>query len=111
VPTYDERLSQAVGEHESPLAPGTTFWSLGPAITRADIPGLCEQLLMVLGDCEVAVVICDVGAVAEPDIATVEALARLHLTARQLGRRIQLQRAGRHLQQLLALTGLRDVLS
>jgi len=44
-------------------------------------------------------------------IATVEALARLQLTARRDNRRIQLRRVSPELQQLLELVGLADVVS
>jgi hypothetical protein len=56
-------------------------------------------------------VICDVGAVTDPDAGTVEALARLQLTALRRGRRIRLDGACDRLWELLALTGLRDVLA
>ena len=85
-------------------------WRLGPAVTRDGIPGLCEQLLTLLRDSDAAVVLCDVGAIAEPDLVTVEALARLQLTARRRGHRLRLYGARRRLRELLALTGLGGVL-
>lgn len=54
-------------------------------------------------------VACDVGMVVDPDAVTVDALARLQLTARQLGREICLFHACGELQGLLTLVGLRDV--
>ena len=56
------------------------------------------------------VVICDVSAVTHPDVATVEALARLQLTARRLGCEIRIYRAHRRLRDLIAFTGLGEVL-
>jgi hypothetical protein len=53
--------------------------------------------------------VCDVGAVFDPNLVTVDALARLQLTARRLGHRVRLRHASRELQELLALVGLRDV--
>jgi ABC-type transporter Mla MlaB component len=110
VPTRDERPPLTTGEHESPPPSGTSILMLGPTITRARIPALCEELLVLLSDSDTAVVVCDVGAIAAPDAAAIEALARLQLTARRLGRSIRVQRAGRDLRDLLALTGLHDVL-
>ena len=96
------------------LPPETVRWDVGPVRTRADIPGLCERLRVFLAGREAGregtAVVCDLGAVARPDMVTVEALARLQLTARRLGWRILLDRADDRLRGLLALTGLGDVL-
>ena len=55
------------------------------AVTRAEIPALCADLAERLRGRGAGVVICDVAAVGEPDVVTVEALARLRLTARRHG--------------------------
>jgi len=52
----------------------------------------------------------DRAALVDPDAATVDALARLQLTARRLGRRLQLRWACQDLQALLAMMGLSEVL-
>ena len=49
---------------------------------------------------------CDVAAVEGPDLGTVEALARMALTARRLGRHLELRRARPELRELLELAGL-----
>jgi STAS domain len=54
-------------------------------------------------------IVCDVGGLA-PDAVTVDALARLQLTAGRLGVEIRLRHASSELQELLAFVGLRDVL-
>jgi hypothetical protein len=54
-------------------------------------------------------IVCDVGALA-PDVAAVDALARLQLTARRLGYEIRLRDASVDLKDLLDFVGLRDVL-
>jgi hypothetical protein len=105
VPSRDHLPASPVGG-PGPSAAGTTVWVLGPTIARADVPQLCAQLGRHLADTDAAVVICDVGAVTEPDLVTVEALARLQLTARRHGRRLWLLRACGPLRDLLALTGL-----
>ena len=82
---------------------------IGP-ITSEGIPALCERARMLLEGCDVGRVACDVGALAEPDVVTIDGLARLQLTARRLGYRVELQRACGELEDLLVLTGLGDVL-
>jgi ABC-type transporter Mla MlaB component len=71
---------------------------------------LCERTRRLLEHGDAAIVICDLDAVAELDAVAVEALARLQLTARRLGRSIELRHAPRELQELLAFAGLEDVL-
>lgn len=80
----------------------------GRAIAETDVPGLCERVRLVLEGSDRGLVVCDVGAVVCPDAGTVDALARLQLTARQLGGEVRLLHASRELQELLALTGLAD---
>jgi hypothetical protein len=54
-------------------------------------------------------IICDVAAFA-PDIASVDTLARLRLTARREGLELRLEGVSRELGELLAFTGLAGVL-
>jgi hypothetical protein len=75
----------------------------------ADIPGLWGRLLPLLGGTEAPVVVCDVTAMIDPDAATIDALARLQLTARRYGCCIRLRHACGRLQGLLSLTGLAEV--
>ncbi|WP_344321650.1 STAS domain-containing protein [Streptomyces macrosporus] len=77
----------------------------GP-ITRADIPALCERLGRLLSGTRADPVTVDVGECSAADLVTVEALARLQLTALRRGRRIRLGRADGDLRRLLAWTGL-----
>lgn len=83
---------------------------IGP-VTRDAIPALCERARRLLEGCDAGPVACDVGALAEPDGVTIDALARLQLTARRLGHRVELRRACGELEDLLTLTGLLDVLT
>ena len=53
-------------------------------------------------------VICDVTALTEPDLETVDALARLELAARRQGARLLLVEVCEDLRRLLAFSGLRD---
>jgi anti-anti-sigma regulatory factor len=85
-------------------------WPLGPVISRADIPGLCDQLAVVVRYSGVRLVLCDVGGVAYQDVVVMEALLRLQLTARRLGGRIGICNASPRLLDLITATGLREIL-
>lgn len=82
----------------------------GP-VARDAIPAMCERARRLLQGCDAGPVACDVGALAEPDAITIEALARLQLTARRLGRQVELRSACEELEDLLTLTGLLGVLT
>ena len=71
---------------------------------------MCERVRYLLEANDTDHVICDVGAVLHPDAGTVEALARMQLVARRLGRSLRLRRACGDLKELLTLSGLSDVL-
>lgn len=79
-------------------------------IGRTDIPALCAHAREVLQGCAGNPVVFDVGALTAPDAVTVDALARLQLTARRVGRRLELRHACGELYELLDLMGLIDVL-
>ena len=79
-------------------------------IGRGDIRRLCRRVRVLLEESGAEFIACDVSAVAEPDACTVDALARLSLTARRLGREVRLVHAGRDLQELVSLMGLHEVL-
>jgi ABC-type transporter Mla MlaB component len=93
-----------------PTGPGSCVLVLTGPIARDDIPGLCKRAHGLLERCDADPVVCDVGGLAHPDAATIDALARLQLTARRLGRRVVLRSACGELEALLLLMGLRDVL-
>lgn len=80
----------------------------GP-IDRADIPAMCHRVRVLLEGCQTGPVVFDVGAIADPDAVTVDALARLQLTARRLGRLVRLRNACRELRELLGFVGLSGV--
>ena len=83
---------------------------VGGPIARTSVPGLCRQVRTLLATRGADVVTCDVAAVAPADATAIDALARLQLTARRLGRSIRLRNAPDDLRELLALTGLSDEL-
>ena len=82
---------------------------VGGLVAPADVPGLCERLHAVLQSTGAECVLCDVGALIDPDAATVDALARLQLTAQRLGRDVRVRHASVALVELLDLVGLSDV--
>ncbi|MGH8915814.1 MAG: STAS domain-containing protein [Acidimicrobiia bacterium] len=57
-----------------------------------------------------APVVCDVGGVTAPDLGTVDSLARLEISVRELGWSIHLRYASPRLQELLDLCGLAEIL-
>ena len=83
---------------------------VGVAVAPTDIPGLCERARGLLEGNDADRLICDVGGVADPDAVTIDALARLQLTARRLGREIGLRHASRELCELLDFAGLSEVI-
>lgn len=110
---------------QPPVAPpGSVLLVLPDPLTRADIPGLCDRLQALLRDADAAPhadgtpgrgparapVICDVGEVTQVDTVTLDALARLQLTARRLGHRAWLSRASPRLRLLITLAGLGEAL-
>jgi hypothetical protein len=94
-----------------PSAPPPIELALGARIERADIPGLCDQAELRLKDAtDSECLVCDVGAVRDPDAVTIDALARLQLTASRLDREVHLRRASRELLDLLEFMGLSEAL-
>jgi len=88
--------------------PGTGVMVIG-AVTRADVPLLCERLRLLVDESNIDIIDCDVRALAA-DVVAVETLAHLQLTARRLGCRIRLRRPSHELAGLLGLSGLNKVL-
>jgi ABC-type transporter Mla MlaB component len=80
--------------------------ALGPG----SVGELCARADEVL-DRQPGSLVCDAHAVADPDLATVETVARLALTARRRGRDIRLQGPPRSLIDLLDLCGLAELLA
>jgi ABC-type transporter Mla MlaB component len=117
--TANERPPSPRGRPSPAIQPEARRWRPGPGgtvlimigpVTRDAIPALCERARMLLEGCDAGPVACDVGALAEPDAVTIDALARLQLMAGRLGYRVELRQACEELEGLLVLTGLDDVL-
>lgn len=93
-----------------PTEPNTLVLVISGLVVPADITPLCERVRALVERSDADVVICDVDALAEPDVVAVDALARLQLIARRLGCHLRLRHACPELQDLLGFVGLRDVL-
>ena len=79
-------------------------------LARVEAAGLCERARSLLAQRDDVPVYCDVGRIALVDAATVDALARLQLTARRCGCGFKLRHAARELQELIAYMGLAEAL-
>jgi ABC-type transporter Mla MlaB component len=93
----------------TPGRPGAVELAVGGVITRRDVAGLCEQVRTLLDRGDVDALICDVRGLVEPDAVAVDALARMQLTARRLGRPMGLRNVGDELRELLVFFGLDGV--
>lgn len=80
-----------------------------PLVDSADGPALCERVRSLLDGSRARAVVCDVGALTDADLGTVDALTRLELTAQRLGGSVWLSHVSAELGELLVLAGLRDV--
>jgi hypothetical protein len=92
------------------IEPSAIGLDIGDRITHQDVAGLCERVRELLVSSDADIVVCNVGALHDPDIAEVGALARLQLATQRLGREIRFFGACSELQDLLTLMGLGDVL-
>ena len=89
--------------------PSAAVLELRGAIARSDVPALCGRVRALVEDGRADVVVCDVAGVSDPDCATVDALARMQLTAKRLGSGLRLRGASDELHELLAMAGLCEV--
>ena len=79
------------------------------AVTPETIPGFCARVTALLTDPTVDVVTCDLSGVVDPDACALDALARMQLTARRMGRSIRLRHVEPAMRDLLVLAGLTDI--
>ena len=93
------------------MAPGpsTIVLPLGSPLASADVRALCEQGRALLEASGAEVLVCDASALATSDAVTVDAIARLQLTARRVGSRICIRQPPADLCALLRFTGLAEV--
>ena len=70
------------------------------------VPRLCEQMVILVDCAGVTRLEVDLGQLDQPDLATVDALARLALAARRRDARVSVCTTNGALEQLLRLAGL-----
>ena len=90
-------------------APDALLFAITGPISRADLPGLCLRVCVLLERSDACVALCDVVGVGV-DAVTVDALARLQLAAHRRGCVVRLRNACTELRELVAFMGLEDVL-
>jgi hypothetical protein len=88
------------------LPGSTTVFTIRGPLGPTDLPGLCARLRASLVTEPAEVAFCDVDELVEPDLLTVDALARLQLAARRLGCGMRLRDAPPELHGLVAFAGL-----
>lgn len=103
---FEESSKAPLRALRPPSGPRSIVLDVRGPVTPAAIAELCERVRVRLAMGDVDLVTCDVGELSDPDSVTVDALARLQLTARRQGRSIRLRHAPVKLQDLLVLTGL-----
>lgn len=81
----------------------------GPVADDTAVRALCEHLRSVIIATDAHTIVVDVHALPA-NCRSLDALARLQLTARRANRRIRLRRASPQLRHLLDVAGLADVL-
>ena len=97
-------------DRRAPSPPGAE--AAGPLVTLSgriepgDAPGLCACLSASAARTDSRSLRYDVAAVEDADVGTVDVLARMALTARRLGRRLEFERPRPELSELLELCGL-----
>ena len=76
----------------------------------SDVVPACEEVCRRLEQTAADRLVCDVGGIEAADAMTLDLLARIQLRARRLGRIGLVSGAGPQLRELIALTGLDEVL-
>jgi ABC-type transporter Mla MlaB component len=94
----------------APTGTTTVFTIRGP-LGRSDLPGLCARLQTVLTQSDAAVALCEMDASVEPDLVAIDALARLQIGARGIGRGFRLRGIPSPVHELLAFVGLGNVVT
>lgn len=91
-------------------ATSTIAMAISGRLARADVPAMLERIGRLLEGTSSGTIVCDVAAVIDPDLVSVDALAALQLWALRLGRPLRFQHASPELRELIALAGLSGTL-
>jgi ABC-type transporter Mla MlaB component len=98
-----------VAERSMPGQPKTIVLAL-ESLQPDDVAGLIERASTFVAPDGTTVLLCDVARLADVDMTTIDALARIALRARRLGCAVNLRDAPPELLRLVAFAGLSDVL-
>jgi ABC-type transporter Mla MlaB component len=90
--------------------PAALVVALDSSLTVAGLRPLCDRVRTGLELSGARLVICDVAETAAVDVVTIDALARVQLTAKRCGARMRLRHAPEELRRLLVLVGLDRVI-
>jgi len=75
-----------------------------------DVPALLERVGPDIVGGDTTIILCDLARLADADMATVDALARLALRARRMGCSVSLRDPSTEILELVGLAGLGEVL-
>ena len=89
--------------------PTTVVFAVAGPMARADLPAICGDVVALLDATGADVALCDVGALPA-DAVAIDALARIQLAARRMGRRVVLHHAADDLRDLMGFVGLTGLL-
>ena len=98
-----------MAERSVPGQPKTIVLAID-SLQPGDVPGLMERASTFVAPDGTTMLLCDVARLADVDMGTIDALARIALRARRLGCAVNLRDAPPELLELLAFAGLSDVL-
>jgi hypothetical protein len=102
----------AVSEHSTPgPASARPVIVIDRGFVAADARALAEGLCVPFGAGSGEPVLCDASALVQPDLGTIDGLARLALATRRLGHGLRLCQASSELTGLMSLVGLAGVVS
>lgn len=83
---------------------------LAGRIGPSEIAAVCKRVRSLFCDQGADTVVVDVSRVIDPDVAALDALARLLLMARRFGRDIKISHTCEQLEELAAFAGLDELL-
>jgi hypothetical protein len=106
-----EHSTEQAGPLLPPTGPRRVVVVIDGPFSHGSIAALCDGARRLLATGRVDVVMYDVGAVVDPEVMVIEALARLQLTARRAGGSIGVRHASGTLRDLLDMVGLCDVIA
>jgi len=102
-------VTEPAARGPSPANAARPNLALAGRIGPDDGAGLCDRVREAVIRQRGTPVRCDCGEIADPDVGTVDALARMALAARRGGSRLELLDACPDLRELLWLVGLAEL--